>query len=146
MPASSTTAATSRSVTRDLVVVWGVGLLVAAGIGLGVASVRSEDFWLVFGVFTACFLGPCIALAWLTLGEGRKAEIDGRAEENVETRWMEKAASGALFDLLVAVGVLLGAMSILGFDVPAELALIGVWAVAVADGALRYLLIRRRES
>ncbi len=143
---ASPPASGNRSATRDLVVVWVVGLLVAAGMGLGVAFTRPEDFWLVFGVFTACFLGPCIGLAWLTVGAGRKTEIDARADENVETRWFEKAASGALFDLLMAVGFLLGAMSLFGFEVATDVVLMGLWAFAIADGALRYALIRRRES
>ena len=136
----------SKPISRDLFLVWGVGLLAAAGLGLGAAFTRPENFWLVFFVFTACSLGPCIGLAWLTVGAGRKVEIDARADENVETRWIEKAASGALFDLLMAVGFLLGAMSLFGFEVQTDVVLVCLWAFAIADAALRYALLRRRES
>ena len=135
-----------KRATRDLLVAWGTGLLVAAALGLGVAVLRGEQFWLVFAVFTACFLGPSIGLAWLTVGAGRRIEIDARAEENVETRWIEKAASGALFDLLMVVGLLLAAMSLVGLEIPSDVGLLGIWAFAIADGGLRYALIRRRES
>jgi hypothetical protein len=131
---------------RELVLVWSTGALLAACLGLAVALSRGEQFWLVFGVFTACFLAPSVGLAWLTVGAGRRIEVDPRAEENVETRWAEKAASGALFDLLVAVGLLLGAMSLVGLEVASDVVLMGMWAFALADGALRYALIRRRES
>ncbi len=97
-------------------------------------------------VFTACFLGPCVGLAWLTVGAGRKVQIDARADENVETRCIEKAASGALFDLLMAVGFLLGAIALFGLEVQSDVVLMGLWAVAVADAALRYALLRRREA
>jgi hypothetical protein len=136
----------SKTAARDLLRVWGVGLLAAAGLGLGAALTRPENLWLVFGVFTACCLGPCVGLAWLTVGAGRRVEIDARAEENVETRWIEKAASGALFDLLLAAGLLAGAMSLLSFELPGDGVLLGIWALALTDGMLRYALIRRRES
>ena len=135
-----------RSAPRDLFVVWGVGLLAATGLGLVVAFPRSQDFWLVFLVFTACFLGPCIGLAWLTVGAGRKVAIDARADENVETRWIEKAASGALLDLLMAMGLLLGAMGLFGLEVRSDVVLMGLWAFAAVDAALRYALLRRREA
>jgi hypothetical protein len=131
---------------RELALVWSTGTLLAASLGLAVAVSRGNEFWLFFGVFAACFLAPCLGLAWLVVGPGRHAEVDPRADENVETRWFEKAASGALFDLLVAVGLLLGAMSVFGLDIASDVVLMGMWAFAIADGALRYALIRRRES
>src|SRR5687768_7740565 len=102
---------------RELALVWSTGTLLAACLGLAVALARSDQFWLVLGVFTACFLAPCFGLAWLIVGPGRRAEVDPRADENVETRWFEKAASGALLDLLMAVGLLLGAMSLFGLEI-----------------------------
>jgi hypothetical protein len=131
---------------RELALVWSTGTLLAAGLGLAVALFRGDSFWLVFGVFTACFLAPSIGLVWLIVGPGRRAEVDPRADENIETRWFEKAASGALFDVLMAVGLLLGAMSLFGLEIPGDVVLMGVWAFAVVDGALRFVLIRRRES
>src|SRR4051812_10152003 len=101
-------AAGRRPAVRDLLVVWFVGLLFAAGLGAGAALLRPEQFWLVWGVFTACALAPSIALAWLVVGAGRRVRRDPRAEENVESRWFEKAASGALFDVLAAAGVTAG--------------------------------------
>jgi hypothetical protein len=131
---------------RDLLVVWLAGLFVAGGLGLGAALLRGEEFWLVFGVFTACFLSPCIALSWLVVGPGRGVTVDAHAEENVESRWMDKAAAGAMFDLIPAVGVTLGAVSLFGLDLPADLALLGVVVFAFVDGCLRYAVLSRRES
>lgn len=145
MTVAPSTAARGGAV-RDLLLTWGAGLLFAGALGWGAAALRQEQFWLVFAVFTACFLAPSIGLAWLTVGAGRRIEIDPRAEENVETRWFEKAASGALFDLLAAVGLLLGAMSFVELEIPGDVLLMCLWALAVTDGALRYALIRRRES
>ena len=135
-----------REPRRELALVWSTGTLLAACLGLAVALSRGDQFWLVFWVFTACFLAPAVGLAWLIVGPGRRAEVDPRADENIETRWFEKAASGALFDLLAAVGLLLGAMSLLDLEIPTDMVLLGMWAFAIADGALRYALIRRRES
>ena len=143
---ASPLAAGRRPAVRDLLVVWCVGLLFAAGLGAGAALLRPEQFWLVFGVFTACALAPSIARAWLVVGAGRRVRPDPRAEENVESRWFEKAASGALFDVLAAAGVTAGAVSLLGLPLSADVALVGVWAFALADGGLRYAVIRRRES
>jgi hypothetical protein len=132
--------------TRDLVVVWTVGLVVAAGLGFAATLIRPEQFWLVFGVFTACSLAPCLGLAWLVLGAGRRVRPDPHAEENVESRWVEKAASGALFDTLPAAGLTAGAVSLFGLDLAADTALVGVVAFAVVDGVLRFALLRRREA
>jgi hypothetical protein len=131
---------------RELLTVWLVGLLCAAGLGLVAALVRSEQFWLVFGVFTACLLAPSFALAWLLVGAGRRVEPGPHAEENVESRWLEKAAAGALFDLVAAAGVTVGAVSLFDLRLSADVALIGVMAFAVIDGGLRYVALSRRES
>ncbi len=131
---------------RALAVEWVVGLLIAAALGLGVAVTRPDQFWLVLGVFTACFLAPCIALAWLVLGRGRALQPDPRAEENVESRWMDKAAAGALMDLLPAAGITAGAVSLFELDLSADTALVGVVAFALVDGGLRFAVLRRRES
>jgi hypothetical protein len=145
MPGTPTTVG-RRPAARDLLVVWLAGLLLAGALGLGAALLRGEQFWLVAGVFTACFLSPCIALSWLVLGPGRGVAVDPHAEENVESRWIDKAAAGALFDLVPAVGIALAAVSLFGLEMPGDLALLGVVAFAVADGGLRYLLLSRRES
>jgi hypothetical protein len=131
---------------RELVLVCLAGAAFAAVLGVGAALIRPEQFWLVFGVFTACSLSPSIALAWLVLGAGRRVTPDPHAEENVESRWLEKAASGALFDVIPAAALTAGAVSLFGLDLPADLALLGVVAFALADGVLRYVVLTRRES
>jgi hypothetical protein len=37
-------------------------------------------------------------------------------------------------------------MSLVGFEIATDVVLMGTWAFAITDGALRYALIRRRES
>jgi hypothetical protein len=131
---------------RGLLLVWLVGAGAAVALGLAAALIRQEQFWLVLGVFAACSLSPCIALAWLLLGAGRLVEPDPHVHDNVESRWLEKAGSAALFDVLAAAGITAGAVALLDLDVPADLALIGVVAFALVDGGLRYALLSRRES
>ena len=143
MPAAPTA---SRSSSRELLRVWLAGSFLAAGLGVGAALIRPEQFWLVFGVFAACFLSPCIGLAWLVLGAGRRVTRDPYADENVESRWLERAGSRALFDLLAAAAVMAGAVGLFGLELPGDLALIGVVAFGLADGALRYALLARREA
>jgi hypothetical protein len=143
---STPTTARRRPAPRDLLVVWLGGLVLAAALGLAAAFLRDEQFWLVFGVFTACFLSPCVGLAWLVVGPGRGVSVDPYADENIETRWIEKAASGAFFDLIPAVGITLAAMSLVGLELPGDVALLGVIVFALVDGGLRYLLLSRRES
>ena len=131
---------------RDFLVVWATGLLIAAGLGWGAAVIRGEQFWLVLGVSTAGFLAPCVTLAWLLLGAGRHVAPDPHVEENVESRWMDKAASGALFDTLSAAGISAGAIGLFELELDAGLALVGVVAFALLDGCLRFALLRRRET
>jgi hypothetical protein len=66
--------------------------------------------------------------------------------DNVESRWMERAGSGALFDVMAAAGITAGAVALLDLDAPAGLALTGVVAFALVDGGLRYVLLSRRQS
>ena len=142
----TSTATPRERARRDLAVVWGTGLLLSAAVGLVVALLRPEPFWLVFGVFTACFLGPGVTIAWLVLGAGRTVQPDPHVEENIESRWFDKAGSGALFDTLAGAGIAAGAMSIFGWQPDAGLVLMAVVAFALADGALRYWLLARREA
>lgn len=145
MTSTSTTAPRERG-RRELGLVWSTGLLAALLLGAGAALVRSEAFWLSFGVFAACALGPCIGFAWLLLGAGRRVQADAEAEENVEARWFQKAGSGALFDTLAAAGLSAAAISVLELDPPAELALLALWAFGLADATLRYAVLARREA
>jgi hypothetical protein len=131
---------------RELALVWSTGLALAVALGLGVALLRGESFWLVFGVFSACFLPPALGLAWLLLGAGRRVRPDPHVEENVESRWLDKAASGALFDTIGGAGLAAGLLSIFELRIEASLALLGVVAFALADGGLRYLSLARREA
>jgi hypothetical protein len=131
---------------REQALVWSTAVLLAALLGLGVALLRGESFWLVFGVFTACFLPPCLGVAWLLLGAGRRVRPDPHADENIESRWLDKAASGALFDTIGAAGLAAGLLSVFELRVDAGLALLGVVAFALADGGLRYLSLARREA
>ena len=145
MTSTHVTARRERS-RRELALVWSTGLLAALVLGLGAALVRADDFWLSFGVFAACALGPCTGFAWLLLGAGRRVEADTQAEENVEARWFSKAGSAALFDTLAAAGLSAAAISILDVDPPAELTLLALWAFGLADATLRYAVLARREA
>ena len=142
----TSTATPRERARRELAVVWSAGLVLSAALGLVVALLRPEPFWLVFGVFTACFLGPGVTIAWLVLGAGRRVQPDPHVDENIESRWFDKAGAGALFDTLAAAGITAGALSLFGWEPDAALVLIGVVAFALADGALRYAVLARREA
>jgi hypothetical protein len=145
MTAPSTTVDRARS-RREIALVGLTGTAFAVLLGLGAGLIRPEQFWLVVGVFAACSLSPSLALAWLLLGGGRRVQPDPHAEENVESRWLEKAASGALFDVLPAAALGAGAVSLFELDLAADLALLGVVVFALADGMLRYAVLSRREA
>lgn len=142
---TSTTTPRERA-RRDLAVVWSVGPVVAVLLGWAAAVQRDEAFWPAFAVFTACLLGPCVGLAWLLLGAGRRIQADTEADENVEARWFHRAGSGALFDTLAAAGLTAAALSIFALSPPADLTLLGLVVFGLADATLRYAVLARREA
>lgn len=64
-------------------------------------------------------------------------------EDSAEVQWLNRAASGAFFDLLLALGLSTAATSIADIDsVPTVVFVV----LAMGDWALRYFLLQRREG
>ncbi|MEE6281930.1 hypothetical protein [Georgenia sunbinii] len=127
-----------------LAVLLAIGLAAAAG--FLASRFRAEDPWLVGVVFSAAMVGPLYALSWLLLVSSLVVEEDPHVEENVELRWAQRAAFGAFLDVLGTCGVALAALSISGLEVAGATVLLAVVVLGMIDVAVRYTVIKRRES
>ena len=123
-----------------------LALVLAAALGALAGMFRGDDFWLVAGVFTASTLGPSAALSWFLLVARHVVVEDAHAEENVERQWLDRAASSALTDLVIAAGVALVALSVTGLETSGSAVLVAVVGLGLADLTVRYLTISRRQS
>lgn len=124
-----------------------LALVLAVGAGFLASRFRAEDPWLVGVVFAAAMVAPMYALTWFWLVSNFAIEEEpAHAEENVERRWVDRAAFGTYCDLLGTAGIALAVLSITGWHLSANVALLGVVLLGMADFAARYLLISRRES
>ena len=127
-------------------VVLGAALSSTIG-GLFVAFDNPSRPWVAFAIFAAVLLPVSTALAWVLLVD--RSTIAGATknpEENVENVWFERAALGALGDLMVVLGLGTGAFALFDLDVAPALLLGALWFLATDDFAVRYLLIRRAEG
>ncbi|ARU51844.1 hypothetical protein CBR64_10445 [Cellulosimicrobium cellulans] len=123
-----------------------VALAVAASVGVAAGLFRRDDFWLVAAVFTACVLPPAAVLGWFLVVRPRTSAPEPHAEENVERRWTERAATGAFWDVLVVAGLTLTAVSLTGLELSASFVLAVVVLVAMVDFFVRHAVVSRRES
>lgn len=141
--APSTTPPVRRS---RYVVAAGLALLVAAGGGLLATLARPDSPWLAFTVFTACLAAPAWGLAWFVLVAPSLQLEEARAEENVERAWAERAAAGTLVDVVVAAGLALTVVSVASVEVSGKAVMLAVVVGALADSAVRYVVLARRGS
>lgn len=121
------------------------GVAVAIAAGLVAAWVRDEPAALVALVFSASLLGPATALGWFLLVPATATPPEHVAD-TVEQRWLEKAATGALTDLLLAAGIALTLTSVLDLEFSGNIALLLVLVLVMGDAMLRYVVLARRES
>lgn len=128
---------------------WGpavaIGVL-AAGVvaGLTFAFSPSETPGLLAVVTGVMTLPVGVALGWAIQVD--RTSITGaveRPEESVESRWLEQAAFGALFDGFAMIGLGTGAIAITGVEVAADVVLIALWVLLTVDVTVRYLVARR---
>jgi hypothetical protein len=119
----------------------------AGGGGGGRVDVRvepSETPGLLAVVTGVTTLPVGAALGWAVLVD--RTSITGaveRPEESVESRWLEQAAFGALFDGFAMIGLGAGAIAITGVEVAADVVLIALWVLLTVDVGVRYLVARR---
>ena len=123
-----------------------LALVLAAALGALAGMFRGDDFWLAAGVFAASTLGPSAALSWFLLVARHVVVVDAHPEENVERQWLDRAASSALTDLVIAAGVALAALSVTGLETSGSAVLVAVVVLGLADLTVRYLTISRRQS
>lgn len=125
-----------------------------AVVGLGAACLisalamvfRQDNPWLTFAVFAGCTIGPCLALSWFVFVSKYTVIPDKHAAESVESRWYERAASGAFHDMLLACGLGLTVLSVTRMDFTASNALMFVLILCGVDTLVRYRVISRREA
>lgn len=122
-----------------------IGVL-AAGVvaGLTFALSPSETPGLLAVVTGVTTLPVGAALGWAVLVD--RTSITGaveRPEESVESRWLEQASFGALFDGFAMIGLGAGAIAITGVEVAADVVLIALWVLLTVDVGVRYLVARR---
>lgn len=145
-PREPATARRRAPLSRYLLAV-GLALVLAVGAGILASVFRPEDPWLVGVVFAAAMSGPLFGLMWFLLVARFVVEEEpAHAEESIERRWVDRASFGTYCDLLGTAGVALAVLSITGWQVSANAALLAVVLLGMADFAARYLVISRRES
>ncbi|MFV0285615.1 MAG: hypothetical protein ACK5IM_04395 [Demequina sp.] len=88
---------------------------------------------------------PSIALIWAVIVD--RGSLRGaleRPELSVEGAWYDRAAAGALSDVLLVIGLATAALAITGAPTDVVIALVGVLLLAMGSCAIRYLLLSRR--
>lgn len=125
------------------------GVMIAVLLGVVTASFSggASSPALVGAVFALCLAVPSTLLVYvLVVDRSTMQGATDRPEESVESGWYDKAAAGALTDLVLLAGVTGTVLAIIPtkFPVDASLVLAGVVGVAFASVALRYLAQRHR--
>lgn len=96
-------------------------------------------------VIVALTLAPCIGFVWVAVVD--RSTLRGAAEQpeqSVESRWFERATSGALTDTLLIVGLGTATLAFTRVEVPTLIALSAVLMIAMGSVAVRYLVQQRR--
>lgn len=133
---------TMTTTTRWTVTVAGA-LVIATAVGLVAAAVRDDGpEWLLFTAFAVATVVPAFGGLGLLTGAMR-ADKPKHDEETVEHEWFVRATSGAFTDLLLVLGIVVFVTSVLdGPDLPLVLVIV----LAMADVAVRYTALSRREA
>ncbi|MEG9249995.1 hypothetical protein V6S67_18040 [Arthrobacter sp. Soc17.1.1.1] len=125
------------------------GIMIGALLGVLAAllGVGGPNPVLVGAVFAVCLAAPSTMLVYLFVVD--RSTMRGaaeRPEESVEAGWYEKAAAGALTDIVLVAGVTATVLSFVPekFAFEPGLLLAGVITLAFVSVAARYLLQRRR--
>ncbi|THJ64605.1 hypothetical protein E8P82_14630 [Arthrobacter echini] len=126
------------------------GTVIAALLGLLAAMLRiGESNPLVIGVvFAVCFIFPATLLVYILVVD--RSTMKGaaeRPEESVEFGWYDKAAAGALGDIVVVAGITALVLSFIPdkFALDPGLLLAGVVCLAFVSVGVRYLIQRHRS-
>lgn len=125
------------------------GVAIGALLGLLAASLElgGTSALLVGAVFAVCLTFPATMLVYIFVVD--RSTLEGateRPEESVESGWYEKAAAGALTDIILVAGVTGTVLAFLPtkFALEPGLMLTGVICVAFLSVGVRYLLQRHK--
>ncbi|HLS26351.1 MAG TPA: hypothetical protein VK063_10805 [Beutenbergiaceae bacterium] len=140
------TAPTTRAPLSAYLLMVAVGLALAAGLGTIASVLREQQPALTFAVFSMTLLPACLGVSWLIFVAGHTTAPPEHAEEGVETNWLQRATSGAFFDVITLLGLGLVAVAITGIELSVLPALAAVLFTAMADASVRYLVLSRREG
>lgn len=143
----STMERTGRKAPAGAYLAMVVTALVGAGVVGGVASLtRPENPGAAFLIFAACTLAPMAMLGWFVFVSRYTVTVEAHAEESVEHRWYANATTGAFHDLMAMGGIALLVLSISRLEVPGTDVLLWFLILAAVDVAVRYQVLKRRES
>lgn len=101
--------------------------------------------WTTAGVMAFNGLVFGFLLTWVALVEPTTLRGAAKSpEESVESRWYEKATSGAFHDTVAVVGIGLFVISLGGFSPSPALVGIGLLLQMAGSASIRYLIQKRR--
>ncbi|WP_420114113.1 hypothetical protein [Pseudactinotalea sp.] len=123
-----------------------LGLAASAASAAAVAFTRDDHRLLAAGVMLAATLPVTLSLGWVLFVSQHTTDPDPYAEDNVETRWFERAASRTLTDVFAAAGLATGVLAIGGdrLQPQAWLVSLAVAILILVDFGVRYTVLQRR--
>ena len=124
------------------------GLLLAVGVGaitLWTGVSRGEHALPVAGVFALVMSWGLVGLVWALVVDrsSLRGAID-KPDESIESTWLDAAMAGAFRDTIMLTGLVLGILSITGFELDVHWALTGVIVVGFFSTFVRYLMAKKR--
>lgn len=123
-----------------------VGLGLAGGLGALASTFRDQQPVLTFVVFSLVLTPACLGVSWLLFVARHTVRPPEHADQGVESQWLQRSASGAFFDVVMALGLALVAAAVTGIDLALLPVLTTVLIAAMVDVAARYLVLSRREG
>lgn len=125
-----------------------VGALLSSAVATVIALMQEDQAVLAFVLTVVMTLPAALALGWVLFVSGHVTEPDPHAEDNVEIRWLEKAAFGTCTDVFVTVSIGAAVLTIAGdrLDLDSGLVLLAVGLLLASDLGLRYSMLRRRAT
>lgn len=121
------------------------GVLATIAVALIVGATNPASFWPAAGIGALCATYPAQALGWKIFVSGHTLAVDAHGAESAEVRWMQQAASGAFVDVVVAGTIAAVVLLLTRTALEALPVLLALLGLAVADAALRYAIVRRRD-
>lgn len=135
---------TSKPPKTQYVLAAVAAVLLTTALSVLVGWLNSPDFATAALITALCTAYPCAALAWKAFITEHTLTVDAHGQDSIEVVWMQRAAAGTCLDVLVATLVAAVVLWATDIMVATPVVLVGLIALTVTDGALRYLVIRHR--